>query len=221
MWARVDDNWWCHPKVIGLTLSARGLWITALSWSCAQRSDTVPEGFIRMVGASKPEANELLAACLWEQVEGGYRIHNWRKYQDASLSEKRAAAGRKGGIKSGESRSKPEANDEAGTRPVPSLPDPLESSSQDHSQPDDDGFDWSKVWHLIAEWKATQQTTLVGPGWLKATARNQPLDQWGKGYTFADRGKTWLDYFDVDEVQMAEMLTGRRNPVNCKKREAA
>lgn len=95
-WARVDDGWWSHPKVLGLSLESRGLWITALSWSCAQRKSRVPTHLVRMVGASEAQVDELVDAGLWRPIEGGWEIHDWAEYQDLSLSEKRARAGRKG-----------------------------------------------------------------------------------------------------------------------------
>jgi general stress protein YciG len=132
-WARVDDGWWCHPKVMGLDLASRGLWISAMSWSCAQRRDIVPSGFLGMVGAKQTEANALVDAGLWHPVEGGWQIHDWADYQDRSLSEKRADAGRKGGQRSRppasnrkQDASNVEATGEAGpnpTQPGPSQPD--------------------------------------------------------------------------------------------------
>jgi hypothetical protein len=137
MWARVDDGWWSHPKVVDLSLAAKGLWIAGLSWSCGQRLDTIPDGIVRMIGGSKTEANELLSVCLWERVEGGYRIHDWHRYQDLSISEKRAEAGRKGGVRSRPPGSKPkqtdfasEANGEAGpSHPIPTHTNPTKTQS--------------------------------------------------------------------------------------------
>ncbi len=135
-WARVGDEWWCHPKVMGVGLAPRGLWVSALSWSCAQRKDVVPVGFLAMVGATETDVQPLVDAGLWVPVDGGWRIHDWREYQEATVSEKRAEAGRKGGRASGKARRTgaqneanvkqnevaSEANGEAG--PIPSLPNP-------------------------------------------------------------------------------------------------
>lgn len=156
-WAKIDDGWWCHPKVMNLSLVASGLWARALSWSCHQRRDTVPPRFLAMVGADVDAADELVAAGLWLETEDGYRIHDWAKYQERSTSEKRAEAGRIGGKRSGESRRSKadtettpdlqkheatgkqtkqtgEANDEAGALPGPSLPNP----TQDQTHPLDE-----------------------------------------------------------------------------------
>jgi hypothetical protein len=160
-WARVDDGWWSHPKVLATSLTARGLWVSALSWSCQHRSADVPRALVAMLGSDDATAGELVAVGLWVETDAGWRIHDWDDYRDRTLSEKRADAGRKGGIRSGQTRSKraskttaaPSANDpetasdqrereptgtsveatersndeatgEAGTRPVPSRPDP-------------------------------------------------------------------------------------------------
>ena len=139
MWAKVDDGFWCHPKVIGLPLAASGLWVRALSWSCAQRLDLVPESFVRMIGGTTEDAAALVDAGLWIVDGEGWRIHNWTEYQTLTVSERRAEAGRKGGLVSGQKRSKAEAkpkqkrfaneaNDEAGTHPIPTRP--VKPSSQ-------------------------------------------------------------------------------------------
>lgn len=130
MWAKVDDGWWCHPKVMGLSLAARGLWVSALSWSCQQRRADVPTSFLGMIGAPFELADEIASAGLWIATDEGWRFHDWDDYQ--GISAKRAEAGRKGGVASGAARrSKAEAKEanvrfaskqrgEAG----PSRPDP-------------------------------------------------------------------------------------------------
>jgi hypothetical protein len=133
-WARVDDGWWCHPKVMGLSLAASGLWVRALSWSCAQRRDLVPQTFVQMIGGTPTETAELVACGLWIEAEDGWTIHDWSEYQQQTVSEKRAEAGRKGGSRpspyAGETQakskqtpsngaSKEQASEQAGTRPVP------------------------------------------------------------------------------------------------------
>lgn len=101
-WAKVDDGWWCHPKVLGLSMGARGLWVSSLSWSCAQRRPVVPATFVAMMTSAEPTdlAAELVDAGLWRKLDGGFEIHDWAEYQEKTLSEHRAEAGRKGGLKS-------------------------------------------------------------------------------------------------------------------------
>lgn len=150
-WARVDDQWFAHRKVVGLTLAARGLWTTVLSWSCAQKSADVPAHMVRFLAGGEDIdglAEELVAAGLWIPNGDGWEIHDWSEYQGKSLSEKRAEAGRAGGKASGEARREAtakqtkqadEANGEAGTRPGPSRPDPAQPKSESRATrlPDD------------------------------------------------------------------------------------
>lgn len=118
MWFRVDDSLVTHPKWISTPPRARGLWITAGSWCAGQLNDGyVPRNVLRVLGANTADATALVNAGLWEPVEGGgWKFHDWHDYQPSAEEvqvkrEKRAAAGRRGGIKSGESRrSKGEAN---------------------------------------------------------------------------------------------------------------
>jgi hypothetical protein len=136
-WAKVDDGWWCHPKVIGLSSSAKGVWISALSWSCAQRLDEIPRAFLAIAYGCDRDADELVGAGLWTVTDAGWRIYKWAEYQEYSLSEKRAAAGRKGGSKSaptstnGQANAKQAASKEQASGkqtckqgPIPSLPNP-------------------------------------------------------------------------------------------------
>jgi len=151
-WARVDDQWWAHRKVLPLSLAARGLWTTCLSWSCAQRTDTVPDALVDMVGGDADTAGELEAAGLWIRVDGGWQIHDWAEYQEKSVSEKRAEAGAKGGRSSKQEAnakqngstdtSNGEANEQAGapSRPVPAQPEEQPLVDADTSTVDDDGF---------------------------------------------------------------------------------
>jgi len=149
-WAKVDDQWFAHRKVVGLSLAARGLWTTVLSWSCAQRTDHVPRHMVVFLAGGDPEvmglAADLVDSGLWK-VNGidGWVIHDWHEYQERTLSEKRSEAGSKGGRASGEARREAngkqtevasEADDEAGALPGPSLPGPTKTSSSSRTRSD-------------------------------------------------------------------------------------
>lgn len=90
MWARVDDGWWCHPKTMECSLAASGLWVQALSWSCQQRTDVVPNDLLGMVGATSEQARELVDAGSWIPVDGGWRIHGWADYVHEPTPGRRA-----------------------------------------------------------------------------------------------------------------------------------
>ena len=101
-WARVDDAWWSHRKVIGLDLEARGLWVSGLSYACHQRDPVIPSAALMLMRGDDGVAERLVTAGLWSRDGDGSRIHDWDDYQ--SVSAKRAEAGRKGGERSGEAR---------------------------------------------------------------------------------------------------------------------
>lgn len=215
-WAIVGDEWWSHPKVMGLSLSARGLWITALSWSCHQRRDHVPTSFISMVGASDRETSELSESNLWDEVEDGWVIHDWAEYNDRSLREKREEAGRKGGLASGKARqvkvegdpqpevdassdrSNVEASVEAGTLPCPSLPSPTPSRSRPLTESD---INFEQFWRTYprregkkaARAKFDQAIASGVPLDTILTAAAAYRDLPGREPRFTKHASTWLN----------------------------
>lgn len=97
-WFKVDDTFFCHPKVIGLDMAARGLWVTAGSWCAQQLTDgVIDEKQIRTIGGTRKQAEKLVAAGLWrvEDVPADaprtlrersanarrYAFNDWRDFQ--------------------------------------------------------------------------------------------------------------------------------------------
>jgi hypothetical protein len=107
-WARIDDGFDDHPKVLSLgnNLVAIGLWTVALTYACrnaktAKRPGLVPREFLGRYGADDGIAMALAMAKLWEPCDEGWIIHDFETYlpaakTSAELSAKRAMAGRKG-----------------------------------------------------------------------------------------------------------------------------
>lgn len=234
-WAKVDDGWWSHPKVLVLSLPARGLWVTALSWSCAHRRDIVPGSLVAMVGGDDVMTQELVDVGLWKEVIGGFQIHDWVEYQDRSVSEKRAEAGRKGGLTSRNVKQTPskteanakqngfasgsngEAKGQAGTRPVPSLPkhtvtEPtlveVEAAPlRGSSVGTDGGFD--EFWGLVRR-KAAKAD--AAKAWTRAVSGRRPADP----VLICDRWRVQLARWDREgrpldkHPHAATWLNGRR-----------
>lgn len=99
-WARVDDQWWMHPKVLPLPMAARGLWTTALSY-CGQRgTPVVPTAWLDMVAGDEGRnlARVLTDGGLWVEVDGGWEVHDWDQYQASAASDAKAQAGKVGGL---------------------------------------------------------------------------------------------------------------------------
>lgn len=135
VWARIDDAWWSHRKTLETSLAARGLWATALSWAGHQRTDEIPRRFLAIAGATEDLAHELVEVGLWETTEKGWRIHDWRQYQD--LSAIRAEAGRKGGKRSAEVRRARDDDDEANDQATGQANGKQKTPSDQHEQPTD------------------------------------------------------------------------------------
>lgn len=157
----LDDNIADHPKFVGLSDEAFGLWVRCVGYCrrlltdgyvphgaaiarCKSRnpSKTIQELLDPPVGA--PEMGPL-----WVRVPGGYQIHDYLQWNPSKrvVEEQREAkreAGRAGGRRSGETRAKQNrTNSEAGcfdsasgsASPVAN-PDPIRSDPKKRSLPE-------------------------------------------------------------------------------------
>lgn len=176
-WTRLDDGIYDHPKVLEVDPLDRLLYVWALCWSSRHRTDgrlrrRALEHVAALAGVVDLDAaaRRLVAAGLWEDDDDGWTVHDFTDYQPAAaevdeLRAKRAEAGRRGGLASGETRrrsteatgeatasSKPEANgkqvpkqNRTPSRPVPSPVASASSSSGPYHlvdpQPVDDDDD--------------------------------------------------------------------------------
>lgn len=157
-WFKVDDNLAFHAKTVTAGNSAMGLWVRAGSWCAQQLTDgVVPRHMVVALGGTSTHAKRLVEAGLWHAIESGYRFHQWEQRQpsadevraeQAARHEKKAAAGRLGGIASGVARRKHErSNAEANGKQneAPTRPDPTRGSSTSDLEgevelPDDRNF---------------------------------------------------------------------------------
>lgn len=97
-WFKVDDSFYSHPKVLALRASRNGkgaiaLWTLAGSWCSQQLTEgRVPRHVVAMLGASRADAETLVAAGLWvRDGDVGYAFHDWlsRNPSRASVEAKR------------------------------------------------------------------------------------------------------------------------------------
>ena len=133
-WFKVDDSFHSHPKTAAVSLAAVGLWTVAGAWSGDHLTDGfVPDHMIPLLARGSTQlADELVVAGLWKRTRKGYQFHQWNERNPEAtdvkaLREKRAQAGRAGGLASGKTRSKNEANGSPNAWPVlepPTRPDP-------------------------------------------------------------------------------------------------
>jgi hypothetical protein len=130
-WIQIDDHFDEHPKLQQVGPLAWGVWLAGLAYCNRNLTDGfIPwtkahtlAGFATMDGDDQiwhlarvrtngEEAEDiqspwvidlLIAAGLWEEVDGGFRIHDYTDWQRSKaeileLREKRAEAGRQGGL---------------------------------------------------------------------------------------------------------------------------
>ena len=115
---KFDDQFPIHRKVHGLTDAAFRLHVEAIFW-CARN---LTDGFIAQADLAsvsryrRPEGYvaELVDRGAWDIADGGWQIHDYLDWQQSRskvlhVREQRRQAGQRGGIASGESRSKPRA----------------------------------------------------------------------------------------------------------------
>lgn len=109
-WARIDDGFDDHPKVLWLLehddgAAAIGLWALCLTWAHrnTRKRDKIPGRLPmslprRYIGVLGRDAAKLLVeAGLWEPLEDGWHIHDFDRYlPTAETSGARSEAGKKG-----------------------------------------------------------------------------------------------------------------------------
>jgi hypothetical protein len=93
-WARMDDQFYDHPKVLALLdhdggLAAIGLWSLALGWAkrhadprCPEEAGAIPASLPRRLGGSSELAKLLVAVGLWTATGSGWAIHDFAHWQD-------------------------------------------------------------------------------------------------------------------------------------------
>ena len=83
-YARIMGTFWRHPRTCGLSMAARGLWVSLLSWCADGRTDgEVPAHAVGLVSAGRPmarEVSELEAAGLLEREGATLRLRDWAQH---------------------------------------------------------------------------------------------------------------------------------------------
>lgn len=86
-WFKVDDSFWSHPKVLPLSLAARGVWLTAGTWCATHLTDGAidDESLHVIIPGSRAQvgrwAAELVTRGLWDVTDTGWRFHSWEDFQ--------------------------------------------------------------------------------------------------------------------------------------------
>jgi hypothetical protein len=109
-WVRLDDGFPYHPKAIRVGPYGRDLFTCGLCYANRFLTDGfIPEVALRQIAPGLPNPGRIVAllvsAALWEECEGGWRIHDYHEYQ-ASGAEIRAAQERTRAIRSAGGRAR-------------------------------------------------------------------------------------------------------------------
>lgn len=100
-WVKLDDGFADHPKIHEVGPIAAWLHVAALCYCARHLTDgRVPSRVVRgLIDAPRPRVlvDKLVSSGLWDEVEGGYEIHDYLDYQPSRervLAEREAAAER-------------------------------------------------------------------------------------------------------------------------------
>ena len=84
-WVKLDDQFPDHPKALACTAEAMWLHICGLCWCARHLTDgRIPRNAVpRLAVVKKPYdcAAELVAAGIWLEVDGGFEVHDYLKFQ--------------------------------------------------------------------------------------------------------------------------------------------
>lgn len=113
-WIKIDDAMPEHPKIAALAPSVAWTFFCSIAYSSRNLTDGfVPEQIAIRLGGDHGEAiaDALIEHGLWDEVEGGFQIHDYLDYQRSradvlALKEARIAAGRLGGKRSSRAKDK-------------------------------------------------------------------------------------------------------------------
>lgn len=154
-WVRLDEEFADHPKVVQVGPMAMAVHVSALCYCNRYLTDGfIPSAKARIlfdVPDVDTEIKRLVTANLWEQIDGGYQVHDYLDYQPSKQTvletrSKKQAAGQAGGQARAQATAKADA--QAKSKPVPG-PVPVPGSKTvppKSSSPPDDAF--AKFWDL-------------------------------------------------------------------------
>jgi hypothetical protein len=132
-WFKIDDGFWSHPKVLELSADALALWVRAGSYCAGHLTDgEVKRGTLRLLGADRDAATELVLAGLWDHDGDRWLFHDWMDYQPTRESveaERVAARERMRSVRANKPRTF------ASSSATPTRPDPYPTSKEVEGKP--------------------------------------------------------------------------------------
>lgn len=92
-WVKLDNGLYDHPKALQAGNEAIGVFCRSLAYAGRQLTDGfIPAGVASFLGGHKPIA-ALVEAGFWEEVHGGFQVHDYLHYQRSRDDVERDRAG--------------------------------------------------------------------------------------------------------------------------------
>lgn len=211
-WAKVDDGFWCHPKVTGLPLEAIGVWTLALSWCANNLTDgAIPRALAKRMDWPPAAVDELVAEGLWDETDRGWSVHNYLRF-NPSKEEVSALrdSGRKRASQSRDRRGKTSTYSSAersqNVRPPPGVrppPDPDPRSEEELRK----NLELSSLLKNASEHTRDSDLPLPEPGSWKPTPEEPPKRDYA--------ARLWFVYEQVLGVQSGGMQMPRKQYPAC------
>lgn len=79
-WGKLCDTLWMHPKIVEAGNECVGAWVRMISYSCSQLTDGVIPTAIARTITTPSMLRRLTAVRLLEQVENGWKVHDFSAY---------------------------------------------------------------------------------------------------------------------------------------------
>jgi len=83
VWFKVDDRFHQHPKALRAGNSALGLWVRCGAYCAQYETDGVIPAKVAEQYGTRRDIARLVAAALWVQMDGGYRMPDFLEYNPA------------------------------------------------------------------------------------------------------------------------------------------
>lgn len=208
VWVKLDDDFYHHPKIRQVGPLGVALQVASLCYS----NHFATKGFIgygvletlvdfehqewqgETLSASKV-ADWLVSAGMWDEdkTAAGFWIHDYEKYQEPTLAEKRAEAGRRGGLaRAGKSDTVGEAPSPASTQATPKqLPKQILSNTPKQSPP---------VPVPVPD-PLTPSEAIASSGEGAKTRRSPAAKRLRKELTDEQRAKLLVDFQDLPDLR--------------------
>ena len=97
-WAKLDDRFHSHPKIVSAGIAATGVYAMGLSYAACHDTDgLLPREWVKSIRGGRRHVERLLELDLWREVKDGYSIPDYLDFNPskAEVEERRAKDARR------------------------------------------------------------------------------------------------------------------------------